>query len=336
MIKRSLFIIIILISVSSLLSNFKVFHVNIQQHSLLNYLSAGSIQKMDKEYLDRISTNYPTLSQTVIPLKAVTGTYWLQNEEIIKGLDLLNQANKDNPYLGFPDAMIAGFYEFIGVKDSFNFYAKSAHNKLPNAPQHYVLLSKLLVNENKIDSLEIFFNDIKEKVIDNQIFTIYLTSAIDNKEKFDSISLNENISFAKSTFPLDKKINLLTDYLVYGQEKVNNIIDLKQQAINSFEQDPNNSIKIMTEIIEEMTDNIDSYEVLIEMHFKNGNFQEVVNLYNYLESINIKTFRAVIIEFIAISYVNLKDFTRGCNLALTLNNYNYKVSQGLLSICNIQ
>ena len=336
MIKRSLYIIIIiLISVSALISNFKVFKVNIQQHRLLNYLSVGSISSMDNEYLDRISTNYPTLSQTSIPLKAITGTYWLQNEEVIKGLDLLHQANKDNPYLGFPDAMIASFYEFLGVKDSFNFYAKSAYNKLPNAPQHYVLLSKLLVNENKIDSLEIFFNNIKEIVIDNQIYTIYLTTALNNKEKFDSISLNENISFAKSRFPLDNKINLLTDYLVYGQENVNNIIDLKQQAIDSFDQDPDNSIKIITEIIEEMTDNLDSYEVLIEMHFKNGNFQEVVNLYNYLESNNIKTFRALTIEFVAISYVNLKDFTRGCSLALTLKNYNYKVSQGLESICNI-
>lgn len=335
MIKRSLFIIIILISVSSLLSNFKVFQVNIQQHRIQNYLSAGSIPKIDKEYLKRISTNYPTLSQTVIPFKAITGTYWLQNDSVIKGLDLLHQANKDNPYLGFPDAMIAGFYEFLGVKDSFNLYAKSAHNKLPNAPQHYVLLSKLLVNENKIDSLEIFFNDIKKRVTDEQIYTIYLTTAIDNKEKFDSISLNENISFAKSTFPFDKKINLLTDYLVYGQEKVNNIIDLKQQAIDSFEQDPNNSIKIMTEIIEEMTDNLDSHEVLIEMHFKNGNFQEVLNLYNYLGSNNITTFRAVTLEFVAISYVNLKDIALGCSLAQTLKNNNYKVSQGLELVCNI-
>ena len=290
---------------------------------------------MDKEYLDRISTNYPTLSQTVIPFKAITGTYWLQNDSVIKGLDLLYQANKDNPYLGFPDAMIAGFYEFLGVKDSFNFYAKSAHSKLPNAPQHYVLLSKLLVNENKIDSLEIFFNDIKQRLIDDQIYFIYLTTALNNKEKFDSISLNENISFAKSRFPLNKKINLLTDYLTYGEEKVNNIIALKQQAIDSFEQDSDNSIKLMTEIIEEMTDNLDSHEVLIEMHFKKGNFQEVVNLYDYLGSKNFQTFRAVTIEFVAISYVNLKDFNRGCTLALELNNYNYKVSQGLASVCKI-
>ena len=335
MIKRSLFIIVILISVSSLLSNFKVFQVNLQQYRLLSYLSVGAIQKMDKEYLDIISTNYPTLSQTVIPLKAITGTYWLQNDSVIKGLDLLHQANKDNPYLGFPDAMIAGFYEFLGVKDSFNFYAKSAHNKLPNAPQHYVLLSKLLVNENKIDSLEIFFNDIKQRLIDDQIFTIYLTTALNNREKFDSISLNENIAFAKSRFPLNNKINLLTDYLMYGEEKVNNIIALKQQAIDSFEQDPDNSIKLMTEIIEEMTDNLDSHEVLTEMHFKKGNFQEVVNLYNYLVSNNFQTFRAVTIEFVAISYVNLKDFNRGCTLALELNNYNYKVSQGLASVCKI-
>ena len=333
--KISIYILIVLFSVGSLLSNFKVFQANILQWKLSQYLSSGTIANIDPEYLERISTNYPTLSQTVIPFKGITGTYWLQHDSIMKGLNLLEKANKENPYLGFPDAMIAGFYEFLGVKDSFNFYARSAYNKLPNAPQHYVLLSKVLINEDRIDSLEMFFNDIKDRIIDRQVFKIYLASAVKNKEKFDSISLEENIAIAKSKFARDPDINLLSDYLVYGEEKVKNLTNLKQQAIDSFNKKPNYSIKIMKEIIQQVYDNVDSYEVLIEMHFKNGDYKEVVDIYTFLDKNNVVNLKAIVVEFIAISYVNLNDLQSGCSLAQTLKNNNYNISSGLASRCNI-
>ena len=333
--KISIYFFILLISIGSLISNYKVFNVNVQQIRLSNYLSSGSIASIDLEYLERISTDYPTLSQTVIPFKAITGTYWLQNDSVIKGLNLLEKANKENPYLGFPDSMLAGFYEFIGVKDSFNFYARNAYNKLPNAPQHYVLLSKVLINEDRIDSLEIFFNDIKERIKDKQVFKIYFASAVKNQEKFDSISLSENIQLSKSRFARDPDITLLTDYLVYGEEKVKNLTILKQQAIDSFNNKPDYSIKIMTEIIQQIYDNLDNYEVLLEMHFRNGDYKEVVDIYSFLNENNAVSLKAVIIEFIAISYVNLNDLKSGCSLALTLKNNNYNISSGLASRCNI-
>ena len=166
--KNSLYFFLIFICLGSVLSNYKVFDANIKQYLIQNYLSAGAVSNIELDYLNRISTRYPTLSSTVIPLKGITGSYWLENDSISKGLDLLEEANKNNPYLGFPDAMIAQFYEFIGAKDSFNHYARKAFEKLPNAPQHYILISKTLVNENKIDSLESFFNNTKEKIIDHE------------------------------------------------------------------------------------------------------------------------------------------------------------------------
>tara|TARA_B100001939_G_C16937193_1_gene616583 strand:- start:398 stop:1408 length:1011 start_codon:yes stop_codon:yes gene_type:complete len=327
----ALIFILLLVSIS----NYKVFDSNIEQYKLTQYLSGGTIGQIDKDYLDRISTKYPTLSSTVIPFKSITGTYWLENDSILKGLDLLRQSNKENPYLGFPDAMLAGFNDYLGMKDSFNFYARSAYNKLPNAPQHYVLLAKTLLNENNLDSLDIFFNNIKSNVIDKQIFKIYFAAALNNKDKFDSISLYENINLAKSYFDRDGDIDLLTDYIIYGEENVKEIIKLRQKAVDSFENNPKYSIKIMEDIVGKIYDNIDFYEVLIEMYFKNGNYTDVVNLHNYLNDNNATRYKAFIVELVSISYVNLGDLQNGCNLAMTLFNYNYKLSQGLAKVCNI-
>ena len=91
----------------------------------------------------------------------------------------------------------------------------------------------------------------------------------------------------------------------------------------------------MTEIIQQIYDNLDNYEVLLEMHFRNGDYKEVVDIYSFLNENNAVSLKAVIIEFIAISYVNLNDLKSGCSLALTLKNNNYNISSGLTSRCNI-
>jgi len=334
MIKNNLNLILIIFSVLTIISNYKVFDSNIKQHLLIQYLSSGTISEIPNNYLERISTNYPTLSSTVIPFKSITGTYWIQNDSIIKGLDLLRTANKENPNLGFPDAMLAGFHDYLGLKDSFNFYAKQAYNKLPNAPQHYVLITKMFVNQNKIDSLEQFFNLIKSRIRDKQVYRIYFSAAIKNKEKFDTISLNENIKNARSYFDRDEDISLLTDYLIYGEQKIKDIIKLKQQAIDSFQINPNNSIDIMEKIIREVDDNVDLYETLIEMYFRVENYTKVINLHQALINSEFKI-KAFIIEFIAISYINLNLIQSGCELAQTLNNYNYSISPSLGKLCNI-
>lgn len=333
--KNSLYFSIIIISLGSLFSNYKVFNANIKQYMIQNYLSSGTIADMDLDYLNRISTMYPTLSSTVMPLKGITGTYWIQNDSIRKGLDLLKDANKDNPYLGFSDAMIAQFYEFIGVKDSFNHYARKAFKKLPNAPQHYILISKAFLNENKIDSVESFFNKTKEKVRDNQLYKIYFAAALRNKDKFDSVSLNQNILLAKELFPRSTDLRLLTDYLTFGEEKIKRIVTQKQIAIDSFMIDPESSIKTMEDIVYEINDDIYNYEILIEMYFKNSNYTKVISLYNDLVNRNILDFNPVIVEFIAISYLNTNNLIQGCSLARVLNDYKYKLSEGLSIACDI-
>ena len=165
---NSYHIILTIISLVVLVSNFKVFKVNVGQEKILEIVATGNYQIEDK-LRNRISSGYPSVSGTAIHFKTILGAHWIINDSIDKGLKLLKESENDNPYLGFNDLLYANLFEEVGMLDSFNYYARRAVNKLPNAPQHYVLLSKIYVMENKIDSLDFVFNKIKNRVDDSQI-----------------------------------------------------------------------------------------------------------------------------------------------------------------------
>ena len=334
--KNSLFIFAIIISFLTLISNYKVYHANINQFTAQILLSQGSLNKMSPEYRNRISTNYPTLTSTTIPFKSLVGSYWIQNDSIVKGLDLLREGNKDNPYLGFSDTMIAQLYDQIGIKDSFINYARKAYNKLPNAPQHYVLIARALVLEDKVDSLSILFDQIKTRIKDNQVFKIYLAAILNQPNKLDSITISKNIAYIKSKYPYDRDLNLLADYLKYGQENVTRTIELKQAAIDSFTQNPKKSIETMEKILLEQNDNYSHFEILIEMYFRNNDFNSVIETHATLQERGMLTLPATLLEFVSISYVNTNNINLGCLLAQDLRSYGYKVSSSLARVCDIK
>ena len=151
----------------------------------------------------------------------------------------------------------------------------------------------------------------------------------------DSLSLKTNAKLAKSKFPTYEDIRLLSDYIIYGEDKIKNYVNLKQIAIDTFPENPNYSIKIMNDIIADISDNIFHYETLIEMYFQNHEYSKVISLYDELNDRKMTNISGLIIEFIAISYVNTNNIPFGCYLADQLNQANYKLSQPIALTCNI-
>jgi len=98
--RNSIYGLIVLISIFTLISNYKAFKANVNQVRLLEILAEGTYT-IEKDYLERISTNYPNLSSTVIPFKSVLGAYWINEDSIDKGYDMLLKGNKENPLLDY-------------------------------------------------------------------------------------------------------------------------------------------------------------------------------------------------------------------------------------------
>mgnify|MGYP001457855175 CR=1 FL=1 len=150
------------------------------------------------EYAERISSGYPSLSATDIPLKSMMGAYWINKDSLELGFKYLREGNKENPYLGFSEMIFANVYQALEMKDSFSYYARKAYKKLPNNPVHYALLGRIYVLEGKIDSLNLIFKEITSRVPDREVWRLYLSAMVYNKYSLDTIEVYENAKRAKS------------------------------------------------------------------------------------------------------------------------------------------
>jgi hypothetical protein len=300
---------------------------------------ASSSYEFDSNYVDKLSRLYPNLGSSAIPLKAVLGGYYATNDSISRGLDLLKKANLDNPFIGYPDMLLGRVYEIIGEKDSFNYYTTKAFKKLPNNSASYLLLAKKLLNENKLDSLNYFFNDISNRVNDINIWQIYLASMLSVEDKYEELKIDpskvkQNAHRAKE-FSDDNSVRLLADYIIYGRDVVSKNYNKYEDAMNKFSDNQEYSIELMTEVISEIGDNYDFYESIIEMYFQTNNYEMVVNTFSEMRIKEMTMIKGNVLEMIAISHIYNNDIQTGCNLAVILINNKYNLDSSVKIACRI-
>lgn len=323
----------ILVSTITIYYNYKVFDANIDQQNQQYYIGQGVYDFTEKE-LKRLSTNYPSLNNTAIPFKSFLGAYYITHDSITKGIKFLEEGEKENPFLGYEDMLRAKLYETFGVKDSFEFYARTAVKKLPNVATHFILISRLYVMEQKIDSLEMLFNSIAKKDLgDAEVWKVYLTAMATNKKYVDSVKVFENALYAKSLFSKNQQIKLSANYVLYGIENVKKSIKLSKQAIDLFNSSPLKSIEYIREALTLVPDDITNYETLIEMLYTQNKYTEIIDIYEKLNDLDMTTIGLPTIEYIGISYLNLNDIQNGCYLIKLLEPYNYNISDPVRILC---
>ena len=329
--KISLFSTLLVLSICALISNYQVFYMNINQQRLLDAV-VYSTYEPDLEYYQKLESGYPTLTATAIPFKSVLGAYWINQDSIAKAIRFLREGERHNPFLGFSDMVFANIWDTSGNMDSMSHYARRASSKLPNAPSNYILLSKIYINENKIDSLDMLFNKISSRVRDPEVWKIYLSAMVANKGEIDSIKVLNYAKEAKLEF-VEVEIQLLANYIIYGEEIVKNNIKLKENALKNYKEDPVSSIEMMKEAVEIITDNVQDYQTLIEMLFFQQSYSDVIENYKTLQTLGLNTVTYKTVELIVISYLNLNDIQNGCYLAQVLKDGKYKYSPSIDLVC---
>ena len=205
-------------------------------------MSDLNVDNYEREYdfIESIDDYYPSLTLYTIPVKAIKGKYYIENDSIERGLEYINASLEENPFLMYGEAMLADIYDRIGLKDQFYKYTRQSIKALPNNPVHFILYSKMMNQLGNTDSIVNHFNKIKLTrggSRDFQVYNITMASIVNdtlNYEKYNAIDIANE---AREKFPNNASINMLADYIIYSKENIEKAEEFQKKGRKIFEQE---------------------------------------------------------------------------------------------------
>ena len=185
--------------------------------------------------LDNISHEFPNLTETAMPIKAMKARYyWLAGKKE-KAFDMAAKGNMDNPKIHFGNNLKAQFFIEEGKMDSAYVYARKAFYGIPNNMPHFDIYMRTLVF--KKDFVEI--NNAFQMV--NTIggptegsWTIYLRTLALTRSLGDPFSM-QKAQEAHNDYPDNESIFQLYRILTYGQSVMQEAENIANSAKELFD-----------------------------------------------------------------------------------------------------
>ena len=82
---------VILLAGFSFFSNYKNYVAFDKQTNIINVINSGRYEDLSKEYIKKISTGYPNLSATAIPLNTILGAHYINTDSLELGFEYLRK-----------------------------------------------------------------------------------------------------------------------------------------------------------------------------------------------------------------------------------------------------
>lgn len=306
------FIILILLFLS-LYGFIRIFNSYSEQIFLISDLNKDSWNR-PVEFIDNIEVDFPNLSATALPLKIIQAQYYLYNNNISKGLELVDEVikEKSNPFIMLPEALKAKYYNTLGLKDSAYYYSRKAFSGLPRNPFHLAELIRSLNSEQKKDSIDEYFKKVKYP-FNYQIWRIYIASTIDDEEmsEFSLKTANEALEMTINRKESNDLLRISALMKIYGSQKFKEALEIEKKASEYFKQNNNEESKLL-------------YEQLTTMIPKNFIYKEnlAVSLFN------LKDFEGTVKYFLEVEEQgHFLDESQIFILGISLHNIG-KISEG--------
>ena len=190
-----------------------------QQGRLLYEFNSGTYNLTLAE-LDQIEDDFPNLTETAMPIKAMKARYFYNNNQKEKAHQYALLGSKDNPQIFFGENLKAQFFVAESQIDSAYYYSKLAFENLPNNMPHYNLYMNSLVAKKDVIEITKSF-EIVRALGGNTIilWTIYLRSLANVTGLGDTMTMSRAAEAFK-LFPQDTTIFQLYRILTYGQQRV--------------------------------------------------------------------------------------------------------------------
>ncbi len=184
--------------------------------------------------LDEIEDDFPNLTETAMPIKAMKARYFYLNNQKEKAHQYALLGAKDNPQIFFGESLKAQFFASEQQIDSAYYYSKLAFENLPNNMPHYNLYMNSLVARKDVVEMNKSFETVRALAGDTPlIWTIYLRSLANVTGLGDTMTMSKAAEAFK-LFPQDDSIFSLYRILTYGQQRVVQAEQLYKQGIESY------------------------------------------------------------------------------------------------------
>ena len=193
---------------------------SLRKQGQLLYEFNNAQYNMTRAQLDEISHDFPNLTETAMPIKAMKARYYYLQGNREEALKMAEEGAKDNPQIFFSENLKAQFLLQEGKLDSAYVYAKKAFEGLPNNMPHYDMYMKTLVAKRDISTIDTVFERVRALAGDTKtIWTIYIRSLAQTRSLGDDYAMAKAAT-AYQLFPKDETIFSLYRMLTYGQQRM--------------------------------------------------------------------------------------------------------------------
>lgn len=189
---------------------------------------------MNRSQLDEISHDFPNLTETAMPIKAMKARYYYLQGNREEAHRMAEEGAIDNPQIFFSENLKSQFFLQEGQLDSAYVYAKKAFEGLPNNMPHYDMYMKTLVAKKDISTIDAVFERVRALDGDTEtIWTIYIRSLAQTRSLGDPYAMSKAAT-AYQLFPTDETIFSLYRMLTYGQQRMVQAENLNAQATEAY------------------------------------------------------------------------------------------------------
>ena len=299
-----------------------------QQGRLLYEFNNGTYNLTLAE-LDQIEDDFPNLTETAMPIKAMKARYFYINNQKEKAHQYALLGSKDNPQIFFGENLKAQFFVAEKQIDSAYYYSKLAFENLPNNMPHYNLYMNSLVARKDVVEMNKSFKTVRALGGDTPlIWTIYLRSLANVTGLGDTTTMSKAAEAFK-LFPQDDTIFSLYRILTYGQQRVVQAEQLYKQGIELYNaKDFNAAFGLFKQAFD-----LDPLEYTYALNsglalYENGQYQEAVSYLNRIQSSQKENLKEKALRYKALALYKAGSFPEACATFLKLkNNYPKRMYQ---------
>lgn len=195
-------------------------YISLTKQGLLLYEFNNASFKMTRSQLDEISHDFPNLTETAMPIKAMKARYYYLQGNKEEAYEMIDGGIKDNPEIFFGENLKALYFLNENKVDSAYVYAKKAFDGLPNNMPHFDVYMRTLVLRKAYQEIDEAFNRVHAIAGDSKtLWLIYVRSLAQTRSLGDPFAM-QKAADAYALYPDDETIFTLYRVLTYGQQRI--------------------------------------------------------------------------------------------------------------------